>query len=488
MPHYLTFDIGTTALKTALVDDAGRLLNVHTAEYTFESPHPDWAEMAPERYWNAAIEGTRAVFEASGADRQDLVAVGFSSQGQTFVPVDRSGAILHNAIVWTDKRAASVAADWEANWLSRDEYARISGYPWVPSELTVFKLAWMAENAPEAHRAWRFLLLPDFLIYRMTGETATDPVTAQSTGMFDIQTGDWEPRLLSAAGVTREQLPQVLPCGTPTGRMLTRPAEELGVPVGVPVCVGANDQIVGAVGAGNVRPGVVSETTGTALAAVATTRDVLKDTRMCVGRHAVPGMWFAMPFATTSAIVLKWFRDLCFPDEDYDTFLSGVEDIAAGSDGLTVLPHFSGTASPSFNPEVRGAITGLTLAHTRLHIARAIMESCCCELRECLDLIRASGRSMQSVRSLGGAARSDLWLQMKADMIGIPVERPLYSDAASLGAAMLAAAGTGRFSSIYEASDEWYRSARRFEPNPALAGVYQEVYQRYLRLYAQLYG
>ena len=485
---YLTFDLGTTALKTALVSAEGRALAVYSREYTPQSPRPDWLEMVPEEYWRAAVEGTRSVFRQTSANPAALGGIGFSSQGQTFVPIDLEAHPLHNAIVWVDNRAQGIADSWESSWLSRERFHRSSGYPWIPAGLTVFKIAWLARNDPKAHKAWKFLLLPDYLIHRLTGEMATDYITARMSGLFDLQNGEWDPGLLDAAEITREQLPPVLPPGSIAGKLLPEAAAELGLPLGIPVSVGANDQIAGAVGAGNVRPGIVTETTGTALALVATTPELLDDRRIIVGKHAVPKYSYAMTLATTSAIVLKWFRDLCEPGQEYDEFLKGVETISVGSDGLTVLPHFMGTSMPSFDPQVRGAFVGLTLGHTRAHLSHAIMESCACLLKECLVPITDHGLEVQSIRSLGGSAHSDLWLQMKADLLGIIVERPTCADAASLGAAMLVAAGTGRFSSIAEASEAWYRPARHFEPDRARHEAYSEVYARYLDLMQRIYG
>jgi sugar (pentulose or hexulose) kinase len=485
---YLTFDLGTTALKTALVSGEGQALAVYSREYTPLSPRPDWLEMTPEEYWQAAVEGIRSVFKKTDANPAALAGIGFSSQGQTFVPIDREARPLHNAIIWVDNRAQGIADEWKNSWLSREKFHRSSGYPWIPASLTVFKIAWLARNDSRAHKAWKFLLLPDYIIHRLTGETATDYITARMSGLFDLQTSEWDPELLDAAGITREQLPVVLPPGSIAGKLLPKTAAELGLPVGIPVSVGANDQIAGAVGAGNVRPGIVTETTGTALALVATTPTLLDDRCIIVGKHAVPQYGYAMTMATTSAIVLKWFRDLCEPGMEYNEFLKGVETIPCGSDGLSVLPHFMGTCMPSFDPRVRGAFVGLTLAHTRAHLARAIMESCACLLKECLAPITDHGLEVQSIRSLGGAAHSDLWLQLKADLMGIIVERPTCSDAASLGAAMLAAAGIGRFSSIAEASEAWYRPARVFEPDQSRHEGYCEVYARYQDLMRRLYG
>ncbi|HEY3416277.1 MAG TPA: FGGY family carbohydrate kinase [Armatimonadota bacterium] len=486
--YYLSFDIGTTSLKTALINDDGRLLAMHTAEYSLITPRADWAEMTAEQYWQAAVDGTHAVLARSGADASGLAAIGFSSQGQTFIPIDKAGHALYNAIVWVDNRAQYIADAWEADWLSRERYQQISGYPWIPAGLTLFKIAWLAEHAPRAHRAWKFLCLPDYLLYRLTGETATDRVIAQFSGIYNIATGQWDPDLLAAAGITAEQLPHILEPGEPGGHLRADVAAELGLPAGVPVCVGANDQLVGAVGAGNVQPGIVTETTGTSLALIATTPKQLVDNRIVVGMHANPTVHFALAFTVTSAIVLKWLRDLCAPGEDYDTFLAGAASIPPGSEGLTLLPHFAGGGCPDFNPHVRGAFSGLSLGHTKDHLARAVMESCACMLQECLDVVTEHDLRITGVRSLGGAARSDTWLQIKADMLGISVERPVCSDAASLGAAVLAATGIGRFASVEEGALAWYRPDRVFTPDPARHAIYREVYARYRDLYQRLYG
>lgn len=484
---YLTFDLGTTALKTALIAADGRALAVHDAEYTPDAPRPGWMEMPPETYWEAAIAGTREVFAASRQDPSGLAAIGFSSQGQTFVPLDELGRALHPFIVWLDNRAQDIAERWEADWLDRQRYREICGYPWVLGELTVFKIAWLREHVPLAHSAAKFLCLPDYLIWRFTGEFATDRAIAQQSGAYGIRRGMWSPELLDAAGISVEQLPVVHAPGTVVGQVRASVAEELGIPAGTRVCVGCNDQLAGAVGAGNVRPGIVTETTGTSLAVIVTTDEPLDGEGMYVGPHAAPGSWHAMLFTPASGIVLTWFRDLAGA-VNYEELLRDVASVPVGSDGLTVLPHFAGTSSPRFNPEARGAMIGLTLGHGRAQIARAIMESCVCVLRELLAPILTQGIQVKSVRSLGGAARSDLWLQMKADMLGVDVQRPACSNAASLGAAMLAAVGTGQFATVVDAANAWYRTERTFEPDPTQAGAYDEIYGRYVELCEQLYG
>jgi sugar (pentulose or hexulose) kinase len=484
-PVYLTFDIGTSALKTALVADDGAMLAVHTAEYSFLTPRSGWVEMEPDTYWQAAIAGTRRVLQDSRVAPASISAIGFSSQGQTFVPIDASGRPLHNAVVWLDERAGDIAYEWESAWLSRDKHRAITGYPLVTPLLTPFKVAWFARHQPEVAKAWKVLLLPDYMIFRMTGETCTDFTIAQFSGLYNITTQDWDSEILSASGIMPSQLALVLNPGAIAGKLCAGAAQELGLRPGVPVCVGANDQLCGAVGAGNVREGVVSETTGTALAVIATTNQLVDGDGLVVGRHPVGDAYFAMPCAATSGIVLKWLRDICAEGESYEDFLARVGEIPIGSDGLTALTHFGGTGSPDFRCDVRGAFTGLTLGHTRAHMARAVMESCCFVLKDLLDLLQ--GVKPEVIRSLGGAARSDLWLQMKADVLGVPVERPTCSDAASLGAAMLAASGVGEHDRR-EIAEAWYRPGKVFQPDTSRCQAYQEVYRRYQDVQKRIYG
>ncbi|MFO7946366.1 MAG: FGGY family carbohydrate kinase [Armatimonadota bacterium] len=488
MALYLTFDIGTTALKTALISGGGAVVSAHEVEYSPHHPHADWVEMSADEYWKAAVEGTRRAFAQTSCSPDELSAVGFSSQGQTFVALDDDGEPLRDAIVWVDNRAADLADQWHEEWLSREEFRAITGYPWVAAGLTIFKIAWLAENEPQTHAAPHFLCLPDYLVYRLTGERATDYNIAQMSGMYDIRTGEWSEKLLEHAGISADRLPPVHPPGTVAGAVTAAAADELGIPAGVPVCLGANDQLCGAIGAGNVAPGIVTETTGTALAVIACTQELLDDERMYVGIHAVPDLYYAMPYANTAAVVLTWFRDVCDPEASYDEFLDGVEDIPIGADGLTVLPHFAGLNCPRFDISARGAIDGLTLGHTQKHIARGIMESCACVLTELLEPVRNHGVKVGRVRSLGRSARSDLWLQMKADMLGVPVERPACSDAASLGAAMLAATGTGQFDTLKQASEAWYQPESVFEPQEENSAAYREVYQRYKDTCERMYG
>ena len=252
MAFYLTYDLGTTALKTALVDPSGQIVAASTREYTPQRPAPRHVEMDPDVYWQAVVETTRQVLAQSPGE---VLAIGFSSQAQTFVALDSRGQPLYPAIVWLDTRAQAIADDWQARWLTHAFLQKTCGYGFIPAILTVFKLAWLREQVPLAHRAWKFLFLPDYILYRLTGETATDPVLARMGGLFSLERNDWDPDLMAAAGVQREQLPTVIPPGGVAGALRDPAAAQLGLPPGIPVCTGCNDQLAGGIGVGNVSQG-----------------------------------------------------------------------------------------------------------------------------------------------------------------------------------------------------------------------------------------
>jgi sugar (pentulose or hexulose) kinase len=489
MNYYLTYDLGTTALKTALVADNGTVICISTREYSPQMPLPGHVEMDPQEYWRAVVEGTHQVLNTSHVNSGDITAIGFSSQAQTFVPIDQFGQPLSNALVWLDNRSGEIAADWEARWLTSKQFQQTSGYAWIPPELTLFKIAWLMKHNPKIHQTWKFLCLPDWITYRLTGETVTDSVTARMGGMYNFQTNRWEIPFLDAAGIQVDQLPSVLPPGSVVGVLKSDTASQLGLKEGTRVCTGANDQLVGAIGAGNIRPGIATETTGTALAVVGTTQNLVSDPRVTVGRHAVPDIFYAMAFTNTSAILLTWFRDLCGECQvDYETFLRGIASIPPGCNGVTVLPHFMGGNPPIGNPSARGAFIGLTLSHTRAHLARAIMEACACMLKECLEPIIEHQGKITHLRSFGGAAKNDHWLQIKADMLAVPVERPVWPDTASVGAAILAATAVRQFSTLEEAVESWYQPSRIFLPDPSNYAVYQGIYERYKTYNDLIYG
>ncbi len=490
IPEYiLTFDLGTTAVKVALFDTAGRLLAFSSQGYELLTARPGFVEQAIETYWEACLAGTRECLK--DYDGGAVQAIGLSSQGQTFVPLGVNGHPLRNAIVWLDTRGTQQRQQIVAHFDQQEYFARV-GTPRVLDISSAPKMLWLRQHDPEVFgETAYYLMLPDYIIWRLTGEMIGDPQDLGSTGMLDRQQGKWWPEMLEFVGVTEEQLPAVGYCGQPAGKVTAEAAKLLGISEEAVVVVGANDQTAAMLGAGNVGPGIITANIGTALAVMATSEHSVHDPGcgVNVGRHAIPNLFTLLSFTQTAAMALTWFRDALVTDgSGYPQLHDEAASVPPGCDGLLMLPHLTGTASPDFNPYARGAFVGLSLAHRRAHLVRAILEAVAYCLREHIERLSQLAAGAECVRALGGGSRSDLWLQIMADVTGLPLERPVQREAASLGAAIMAAVGVGYYHSLQAAADEFYQTERTFRPNAENSAVYDEMYQRFRRTYELLYG
>ena len=480
--HYIGVDLGTTGVKAGVVAQDGTMLAMAAREVTLDTPAPGRVEFDGEAYLALAFDSMREALAEAKVHPTSVRSIGISSQAQTFVVLGKNDRPLRQAISWLDVRAEAEAKELSAPSLDlcgREANAIASGP----------KLLWLRRHEPEVMaKVKRVLLTPDHLIFVLTGNAISDPITAGSTAMYDRRDGRWVETLLERCGLTAAMMPEVRHAGESAGTLLPQAAAQLGLTETTLVAVGTNDQSVGAIGAGNVTPGCVSITLGTALAIIVTREtDEGAPEGIGGGIHAAPGLYTHLAFAKTSGIVLKWFRDNFAPGLSYDELFEEVSLVRIGCEDLSCLPHFSGTATPRFNPSARGAFAGLNLSHTRAHLARAVVESLTFTIRENLELL-ARGGPLREIRVWGGGARSDVWLQMIADATGFSVERVATTEAAVLGAAELAMVATGRFTSIAEASAALYRAAKRFEPDASVKPAYDDAFERYRTLYHSLYG
>jgi xylulokinase len=261
-------------------------------------------------------------------------------------------------------------------------------------------------------------------------------------------------------------------------------AKEWGLAPETLLVSGTNDQYAGALGAGNYRPGILSETSGTCLAMVTLTkkRPTALSSGWFHGCFPIPGYWFIMAFSKTSGVVLDWFRETMASGVSFDDLNKAAAKVPIGSKGLCMVPHFDGMISPVPNQRVRGAFAGLTLGHDRAHLYRSILEGLTFNLVANLKLMQARGMEIEVIRSIGGGATNPLWLQMKADVAGLPVELPAVPEAATLGAAMLAAYGRGDYESLEDTSRQLYHCRQVIKPNPANQALYQQAYENYNRI------
>ena len=492
MALFLGLDAGTTSVKAGLFNSSGLAIAIGRVEYSLETPAADWVELNPDVYWNACARAIHTVLDLSKIDPGEICAMAISSQGETVIPVGRDGLPLRTALIWLDNRSKQEALELEK--LFGSHIYSVTGLSDVAPTWSACKILWIKKNQPEIFDlVYKFLLVQDYLVFRLTGKFITEGSVSSSTMMYDIVHDIWWDDMLAALQIKKEQLPEISKAGIIVGGITREAAGFLGLKPNTPVVLGGMDQAVGAIGAGNIRAGIISETTGAALALQASTPSFNFEPRdkVPVYRHSIPDLFLVSPFCPTAGMALKWFRDeFCQTETElaierdsdvYDLLTSLAEKIPPGAEGLLMLPHLSGSLNPVYNPEARGVFSGFTLGHHRGHFVRAIMEAVAFMLRRNLDLILASGFHAEEIRNSGGGARSPLWNQIKADVCGLPVITLASEEAALLGDAILDSVAVGEFGSLQKACEQMVALKGRIEP-----GANQSVYFHYYQLYCKL--
>jgi len=497
----LGLDLGMSTAKAGLFTATGRQVALASEEYLQIPEGVPVLEADAELFWRAVCAVIREALAMAGAGSAERVAgVSISSHAETLIILGEDGQTVRPAILSPDSRAEQEAAELTA-LVGNDWILERTAQPEITAMWPACKLAWLKRHEPDSLAAATHILLPpDFIIYRLCGAAVGEAAAWLSSVMLDITSQAWLAPVLDYAGVRQEQLPQLLAPGTLAGRVTAQAAAETGLAEGTPVAVGCMDQICAGLAAGNVRPGIVTASTGSVLALMATTPAPVFDhvTKIPAYPHAVPGLYCLLPWNPTGGMVLKWYKDRFGQLEEqqaqgsgasvYDLLTGPAAEVPPGCDGLTMVPHLQGVLFPEVNPAARGAFIGFSLMHTKAHFTRAILEAIAYMLRSGVECLRGLGVNVEEVRVLGGGARNRLWNQIMADVCQVPIATPANLEAAVLGAAMLAAVGAGVVPDALAAAEMMVGIAGRYLPDVALAGVYGEGYTRYNRLYQKLYS
>jgi xylulokinase len=484
---WLGIDIGTGGSRALLVDGTGRIRAARTAAHEdMKMERPLWAEQRPENWWEACQEAIRGVLADAGVTGDAVRGVSLSGQMHGLVILDAAGAVIRPSLIWCDQRSQAQVDAINAA-VGRERVLACIANP-VLTGFTLPKLLWVRDNEPAAYERVRHLLLPkDYIRYQLTGEFASEVSDASGTALFDVVNRRWSYELADSLGIDRGILPKVYESEEVTGVISTAAAAATGLKAGTPVIGGGGDQAASAVGNGIVEPGLVSDTIGTSGVVFAHMDAVAYDPagRVHTFCHAVRGKWHVMGVTQGAGLSLQWFRNQLGAGASYDDLTQAAAGCERGARGLFWLPYLMGERTPHLDSTCRAAWVGLTAAHTRADMARAVLEGVCYSQKDCLDIIEGLGCGVETVRLSGGGARSPLWKQLFADVFGKPVSILETQEGSAYGAALLAMTGTGVFASVGEACRATVREVETVRP-AGDAAFYARAHKVFQDLYPAL--
>jgi xylulokinase len=486
--YLLGIDVSTTATKALLIDNTGSVIAVAATEYGFDTPQPLWSEQDPAIWWYAAVQSIRRLLTDAAIDPAQISAVGLTGQMHGLTLLDEEGVVLRPAILWNDQRTGAECDEIRTR-LGKDQLVRVTGNDALTG-FTAPKILWVRNHEPEIFaRAKSFLLPKDYLRFRLTGVQASDRAGGSGTLLMDLQNRDWSKTVLDALELPSEFVPKSFEGTEITGTINAAAAEATGLREGTPVVAGGGDQAAGAVGVGAVGEGIVSLALGTSGVVFATVNRPFYEPegRLHAFCHSVPGRWHLMGVMLAAAGSLRWYRDTVAPGTSYDELLTPVAALAPGSEGLIFLPYLTGERTPHPDPLARGAFVGLTVRHTLPHMTRSILEGVAFGLRDSFELMKGVGLAqIYQVRISGGGARSPIWRQILADVLGTELVTVNTTEGAAFGAALLAGVGAGVWADVDTACATAIHVTGSTTPQAAAVRQYEPVYQAYGALYLAL--
>ena len=488
-------DMGTSGSRCIIFDLKGRTVAQAYREMPKLFPHPGWMEMDPNQMIESTYDAVREAVSRSGVDPAEIAALSFSSFQASFACIDRNGDYMGNFIVWQDIRGTQMFP-WinerlAAHGMDAAELYRRSGEPLniVPSGPRVL---WLKEHMPEYYeKVWKFVTPQAMMVRAFGGEDWYDERCDGS--MWLVQNCDdyaIDPELVQAFGVDADKYPPIAAPGMRAGKITAAVAARTGLQEGMPIFVGSADQMCAALGEGNYgTPDIGSLALGTSGVLLCYSDVATRDPKQTYHITGFPNGHYSFEAAApVAAMALGWLRNILFPAEAFapegvfDRMTAEAEASAIGANGVIFLPHLVGTLCPVNDGTMRGTFAGLGPATSRGDLVRAVMEGVCYEMKDIIRAYNDAGAGyFKSLRIVGGATNSDFWNQMQADVYGFPVERMETAEASALGAAILAAVGSGAYGSLEEACKNMTRVEKTYTPDPARTALYAKYYDAYTR-------
>ncbi|MDY0166868.1 MAG: xylulokinase [Thermoguttaceae bacterium] len=498
MSAMLGIDIGTSGTKALAIDAEGQILASAMETYPCYVPKPLWSEQDPNDWWEATVKAVRQVVRRAKLKAADVKAIGLSGQMHGSVFLDKDNKVVRRAILWNDQRTAAECSEIEQRAGGRKELIRMVANPALTG-FTAPKILWLRNHEPKHFARTRKILLPkDEIRRRLTGEYATEVSDASGMLLLDVAKRTWSKELLSRLELDPDLFATVYESEQVTGTLTPEAATLLGLSTDCLVVGGAGDCAAGAVGNGIVQRGVLSTSIGTSGVMFVHSDEVKIDPegRVHTFCHAVNGKWHMMGVTLAAGGSFQWFRnELCKADvavakrlkkDVYDLLTEEAAATPKGAEGLLFLPYLSGERTPHADPDARGCFVGLTMAHARGHVIRAIMEGVAYSIRDSLDIFEQLGVPIRQIRASGGGSRSPMWRQIQADVFGRKVVTINSEEGPAYGVALLAAVGAGVFKNVAEACSATIRVVSETPCDRKAKRYYDRAFPVYQQLYRSL--
>ena len=488
MKTILAYDLGTGGNKASLYSEEGACLDSVFVPYATFYPESGWHEQRPTDWWKAVVESTRRLLASDKASPESIECLAVSGHSLGCVPMDGSGVVLRDRTpIWSDKRPADQAAAFFEK-IDPDEWYLRTGNGFPAPHYTVFKAMWYRDCEPDLFEAIDTIIgTKDYINYRLTGRVATDFSYASGCGAYNL--GDWayDEELMEASGLSRELFPEIVPATEILGPLTQDAAADLGLPRTIKVACGGVDNSCMALGARNISEGRVYASLGSsAWIAVCSAKPLLdRHAKPYVFTHVIPGMFTSAVAIFSSGSSFRWVRDNFCPDlvaaaeadgtDVYELMTELAQQSPAGARGLLFNPSMAGGSSLDASPQMRGALLGLDLGHTRHDVIRAAMEGIALNMRIVLDELRALCPVADEMVAVGGSSRSRLWRGIFADALNIRIAKTnIGQQAGSLGAAAVAAVGAGLWTD-FSTIDTIHQVNDMSEPNAENRFVYESL-------------
>lgn len=481
MRLYIGIDLGTSAVKLLLMDEAGQVKNVVSREYPLEFPQPGWSQQNPEDWRKAVLEGIPDLL--TGFDPKTVAGIGCGGQMHGLVVLDRDDQVIRPAILWNDGRTAR-QVDYLNNVIGKE---RLSA--WTANiafaGFTAPKILWMRENEPENFARIAKIMLPkDYVNYILTGVHACDDSDASGTLLLDVKNKRWSREMLDICGVRETQMPRLFESYQCIGTVKPDIARALGLGDNVKVAAGAGDNAAAAVGTGVVGDGGCNISLGTSGTVFISSKNFGVDRHNALHAFAhADGGYHLMGCMLSAASCNKWLMEDIYKTNDYSAEQAPITEDRLGENHVFFLPYLMGERSPINDTNARGTFLGMTMDTTRADLTQAVLEGVAFAIRDSVEVARSLGIDIRSSKICGGGARSPLWKKMIANILNVELECLECEQGPGMGGAMLAMVACGAYETVQAACDAIVRVASRVTPEPELAARYEKRYRQFQKIY-----